>query len=370
MYCVFPLLFIALALWLQQGAPRRPWPLAALAGAVPAVAVVFALPLRELLGLQILSDTFALIPLLRLAQLLNGGVDDVIVLLTVSAVSAAVVFVLLPARFRLVLPLAISIFFVFSTYAVHGAIRSYAAQLDQATNGGDRSWIDRAVGGKGPVDYVYGSGEDYLAEASGLWQAEFWNKTLDDVYNTGLAQPFSLIERPAPLNRGNGRLQAVETPDPLIVSGARLGIAGATLARHGPLVLTRIKPPPRVGMTLEGVYGDGWTGGTAALTQYVAPANRPMRLRVSLSRAAWSGPDVPGHVTLRVGPAVERNGVAAIDQATETSEWTAHAGKSRLFTFDTPRPPYRLEIRVDPTFSPSRLGAVDTRELGVQVAFR
>ena len=370
MYCVFPLLFIALAVWLQQGAPRRPWPLAALAAAVPAAAVVFALPLRELLGLQILSDTFALIPLLGLAQLLDGGVDDVIVLLTVSAVAAAVVFVLLPARFRLVLPLAISIFFVFSTYAVHGAIRSYAAQLDQATNGGDRSWIDRAVGGKGRADYVYGSGDDPTAEGSGLWQAEFWNRTVDDVYNIGIAPPFALVEVPAPLDRGTGRLDAVEPLDPFVVSGARLGLVGTTIARHGPLVLTRIKPPARVGTTVEGIYGDGWTGPAAALTQYVTPGVRRMRLRVGLSRSAWRGEDVSGHVTLRLGPALERDGVATIGRATATREWTAHAGKSRLFTFDTPRPPYRLEIRVDPTFSPSRLGGVDTRELGVQVAFR
>ena len=78
MFCVFPLLFIAFALWLHRGAPRRPWPLAALAAAAPAAAVVFALPLRELLGIGILSDTFALIPLLRLSQILSGGVDTVV----------------------------------------------------------------------------------------------------------------------------------------------------------------------------------------------------------------------------------------------------------------------------------------------------
>jgi hypothetical protein len=120
-------------------------------------------------------------------------------------------------------------------------------------------------------------------------------------------------------------------------------------------------------MTLEGVYADGWTGSAAALTQYVTPGNRPIRLRVLLTRAAWTGPDVPGQVVLRLGPVVTRDGLATIDRVTATGEWTAHSGKSRVFTFQTPPPPYRLELQVSPTFSPSRLGASDTRELGVQL---
>jgi hypothetical protein len=73
---------------------------------------------------------------------------------------------------------------------------------------------------------------------------------------------------------------------------------------------------------------------------------------------------------LRLGPAVARDGVAAIGRVTATGEWTAHSGKSRVFTFETPLPPYRLEVEVTPSFSPSRLGASDTRELGVQLDLR
>jgi hypothetical protein len=76
---------------------------------------------------------------------------------------------------------------------------------------------------------------------------------------------------------------------------------------------------------------------------------------------------VPGQVALRLGPVVTRDGLATIDPVTATGEWIAHSGKSRAFTFQTPPPPYRLELQVSPTFSPSRLGASDTRELGVQL---
>ena len=190
-----------------------------------------------------------------------------------------------------------------SSYAVHGAIRDYAANLQAATSGPDRSWIDNAVPGDQPVDYLYGGADDPAAEASGLWQAEFWNPSLDDVYNIGIAPPYPLIEVSAPLDRGSGRLQAAEPLDRFVVAAARLGIGGIEVARNGQLALYRVDSLPRVRMTIEGLYGDGWTGGRAAFTQYVTPGNRPMRLRVKLSRAAWTGQDVPGRVSLRVGPA-------------------------------------------------------------------
>jgi hypothetical protein len=345
-------------------------PLAVIAAAAPAAAVIVALPLRELLGIGILSDTFGLIPLLRLSQILSGGIGAVELLLTLSAIASALAFILLPARLAALFPLAIAVFFVLSTYAVEGAIRDYAANLEAATSGTDRSWIDRAVGGDQPVDYIYGGADDPGAEASGLWQAEFWNRSLDDVYNIGITSPVGLTEVPAPLDRSNGQLLAAVPPDRFVVAVERLGIAGRVVARHGQLALYRIDPPARVRMTLEGVYADGWTGGAAALTQYVTSGHGPTHLRVKLSRAAWTKRDVPGHVILRLGPAVSRGGMATIERVTATGEWTAHSGKSRVFTFRTPPPPYRLELQVSPTFSPSRLGGSDTRELGVQVDVR
>lgn len=370
MFCVFPLLFIAFVLWLHRGVPRRPWPLTALAAAAPAAAVAFALPLRELLSIGILSDTFALIPLLRLSQILSGGVDTVVLLLTLSAAASAILFVLLPARLTALLPISMAAFFVLSTYAVHGAIRDYAANLQAGTSGPDRAWIDRAVPGDQPVDYLYGGADDPAAEASGLWQAEFWNRSLDDVYNIGIAPPYPLVEVSAPLDRGSGRLRAAEPLDRFVVAAARLGIAGVEVARNGQLAVYRVDSPPRVRMMIEGLYGDGWTGGKAALTQYATPGNRPMPLRVKVSRAAWTGQDVPGRVSLRVGPLAIRDGLPAIDRVTASGEWTAHSGASRVFTFQTPPPPYRLELEVSPTFSPSRFGLADARELGVQLDVR
>jgi hypothetical protein len=46
-----------------------------------------------------------------------------------------------------------------------------------------------------------------------------------------------------------------------------------------------------------------------------------------------------------------------------------HRLEQRSFTFETPRPPIRAIVHVDPTFSPSQFGQVDTRQLGAQVSF-
>jgi hypothetical protein len=371
-FCLFPLLFVALALWLCRGAPRRPWPLAAVAAAAPAAAVLFALPLRSLLGIQILSDTFALIPLLRLSQLLSGGVDTVEVVLGLAVVAAALAFLFIPARFAAVLPLAIAGFFAVSSYSVHRAMRDYALGLAAGTQEADRSWIDRALGPTQRVDYLYGGGEDTWHEANVFWQLELWNRSLDDIYNIGVEPQAGVVEVKASIDRATGRLTLLPQdvpPGRYAVAAERLGIAGKILARNGDLALYRLSPPARLRQAREGVYSDAWIGSEAAFTQYTTPGNRPTQLRLTVSREAWGGPDVPGRVAVRLGTVAARDGRAAIGNELESRTWVAHSGKAHTFTLRTPRPPFRVELKVSPTFSPRQFGLTDDRQLGVQVAF-
>jgi hypothetical protein len=44
-------------------------------------------------------------------------------------------------------------------------------------------------------------------------------------------------------------------------------------------------------------------------------------------------------------------------------------GERARFVLRTPPPPFRVEVTVSPTFSPSDFGFVDQRDLGAQVAF-
>jgi hypothetical protein len=56
-----------------------------------------------------------------------------------------------------------------------------------------------------------------------------------------------------------------------------------------------------------------------------------------------------------------------IGRVTDSGTWTAHSREQHLFRFEVTAP-FRVEISVDPTFSPFEFGIGDNRQLGVQVA--
>jgi hypothetical protein len=86
---------------------------------------------------------------------------------------------------------------------------------------------------------------------------------------------------------------------------------------------------------------------------------------VTLSRAAWRVPDVPGHVRVQLIPLSGPRKGAAI----ATRRWTLHSGGGHAFTLRTPTTPFVVAVHVDPTFSPSQFGSPDTRQLGAQIQF-
>ena len=50
-----------------------------------------------------------------------------------------------------------------------------------------------------------------------------------------------------------------------------------------------------------------------------------------------------------------------------TGSWTAHSGQEQRFRFRVTTP-FKLEVTVDPTFSPAEFGESDARQLGVRLA--
>ena len=94
MFFLAPLLFLAFVLWLDRGLPRPPV-LGLVAAAVPAL-LLFALPLGSLLNVSIYSDTFGLIPFLRLSERIPGGIPEARHFLVVGGIAAAIAFLLWP----------------------------------------------------------------------------------------------------------------------------------------------------------------------------------------------------------------------------------------------------------------------------------
>jgi hypothetical protein len=370
MFSVAPLLFLALGLWLARGLPRPPL-LTAFAALTPA-ALLFALDLKSLLNIGILSDTFGLIPLLRLSGRFEGGVESVETLLWIGGFAAALAFALLPRRVAsVVLPAGVAVLLVFFSYSVFDSVRDHSQATLGLTSPANPSWVDERIGPRSNAVFIFGATPDPLAEGQVMWQTEFWNRSVGPVYTLGAGDP-GLPASPSTFDALSGRIlpQASGGDSTMIryaIAPTSMQLAGTVLAQQGGLLLYRIDPPFKLATHLGGVYPDGWMGDFAALTNYATPRGSS-RLNVRVTREGWAGPSPPGQVTINIGPLADVGGQPGIGKVIASRTWTVRSGMARSFTFPTPGTSYRLEIRVEPTFSPTDYGLTDPRQLGAQVA--
>jgi len=333
--------------------------------------LLVTIPLVSLLNPSIYSDTFGLIPLLRLSEKLSGGAPFVKKLLIAGGVVGGLLFAFTPRRYAApVLVAVVGVFLVMTSYSVHGAIRDYARNL--AGNTGvlaDPTWIDNRANGR-DVAVLYGNASDTFTEAVSLWEAEFWNRRLDRVYTFGTAEPVGLPESAVSVNPVNGRLT---TTDPAVqrelnatrefVSDPATQLASTTSDVNGPLAFYAAVPPPRIASSSSGIAGDGWMSSDATYTSFSGPSRG--KVAVVLSRAAWRGPDVPGHVKVTIA---RRRG-SSPGKPIATRTFTIHSGKTRKLLLPAPAGPYTVSVHIAPTFSPSQFGQSDTRQLGATVYF-
>lgn len=366
-----PLFLLALLLWIAKGLPRPPL-LTAAAAFVPAVLLV-SLPLESLLNVSATSDTFALLPLLRLTSILDGGTSDVRILLALGALAAALSFLMLPKRFAAwLLPAGIAVLFALTSYSVFGSSRVQGGATRAAPGVGDVNWIDDLLGSDSEVVFVNDQGLD--GDPHTLWQTEFWNRSVHPVLN--LAAPFDVLGQPATLDQATGRIAAVdegvqdEAADArFAVAPGTLRLAGRELARPGKLVLYRVDQPLRLARATGGLYADNWTADKASLTQYATPGGRPSVLRLGLERPKIGVPLDPARVQLSLGTLKVDDGAHSIGRLLARRTVTVPVGTRRVVEIPVP-PRFRLELSVSPAFSPAALGvSTDSRVLGVRTTF-
>jgi len=361
MFPAAALLLIALAAWLGRGAPR-PRLLIVVAAVLPAL-VLLALPLSRLLNESLTSDTFGLIPLYRLSTKFSGGEPLVRKLMIAGGILGSLMFVFVPRRFAApVLVAAVAVYFVLSSYSVHGTIRDYSRNLAAGTGVLTApTWVDDHVDGQ-DAGALFGTSTDYFQEAVALWEMEFWNRHLGTVYTLGTAEPVTFPETLVRFDSKSGRLTAGAgsglAGTHFLVTSHGTDLAGTARGDNGPFELYELSPPPRIATSTAGIYADGWAGSDASFTDY-AP-KRAGKIRVIVSRALWSGADVPGHVTVSITPAA---------RGPAEQRFVIHARKSRVVTLATPQRPFTVKVHISPTFSPSQFGSPDVRQLGAQVVF-
>jgi hypothetical protein len=367
MFVVAPLFFLAFALWLARGLPR-PIVLTAVAVLAPA-ALLLTLDLKSLLNIGILSDTFGLIPLLRLSSAVDGDLDTVRLLMLAGGLVAALAFALIPRRIAaVVLPSTVALFLAVSSTFVFDSIRDHSRATLGLTSPADPSWIDDRIGRGSAAAFLYGTTADPYAEGQVMWQTEFWNRSVGTIYALGVPDPASLPANAATFDPLTGRIMPTDGAPTAVrytVVPTTLQVNGRLLAQEGRLALYRVEPPLQLASHLGGVYADGWMGGFAALTHY---ADRgPSHVLVRISREGWGAESPPGQVEIKAGPMVVVGGQPTVGEPAVTKTWTVRSGRAKSFVLPTPKPPLRVEIRISPTFSPSDYGEPDPRELGAQL---
>ncbi|MEX0817399.1 MAG: hypothetical protein WD027_08125 [Gaiellales bacterium] len=372
MFHVAPLCFVALVLWLARGAPR---PLIATTAAVLApLGLIAYLAVENPLGLFVLSDAFSLISVVELGEEVGGSWQWWVVGAGAALLAAA--FVALPKR---MLPLILA-------PAVAGGLLSMSVVTYQRLTlhselvrgvpvvGDEVSWVDRALGRDARVGFLFTSSVDPQA----LWQTEFWNRSIGPVFNLGIREPGHLPETFTSIDPGTGELvpfpglptAAGSADADYILTPRNHSVRGTIAAQRGPWTVYLVDPPLRLAETTDGIGSDGWMGADASYTNF-AETDGAGRVGVRLSRFAWLGEDVPGRIRIRIGElGLDSSGAASIQRVTDTKTGVIHSGGEETFLLDTPQSAFRVEIHIEPTFSPSDFGFDDPRELGAVVAFQ
>ena len=363
MMCIFPLLMIALALWLDRGLPR-PRRITAIAVAITA-ALVALLPFGFLYQTSPSTETWAVLLPAETIVRLPRGAEDVQTVIMITLAMILLIFGIVRTRIAIVLvPLLVLGYFAFSESSVVRALeRTSTAYRAAPSVGLDADWLDRSIPVGEQVGFVtgstLGSNDDQLI----LWQTGFFNRT-----------PLTVIPWGANMsvNSATGALAAADG-SPLVlpryvILPASYQLVGRTLNDRGVFILQEPAKPYRLAHSSQGIYADGWTGPSATIDVYDVSTPAPLTLKVNLNRFYVYTPDSAAKVTVRVGRLVTlTDGSVGIASVETSRTWEAHNGTETNFELPIPAPPIRIEIIVDPPFSPADFGLGDARQLGVRV---
>ena len=230
-------------------------------------------------------------------------------------------------------------------------------------------WVEEETGGKSVV--VVGQ---QVADPTNVWLTEFFNPSIRKMWSLDGTAPGPGPILTPDLVAADGTL----TPPP--GTDYALGINGVELQapiveRRGTTTLYRLDGGPlKLGSAVTGLYSDGWIGdrdgngvAEAAYTRYDVSRDGPGFALVKLSRVAWCGGDVPGKAIVKIGPvAIGEDRQPTLNEVTETQVKTVHQCVTTPFLLPAPNVPWRVEVTIEPTFSPHDLDPEnsDRRQLG------
>jgi glycosyltransferase involved in cell wall biosynthesis len=271
LFYVAPLFLIALLAWIERGLPRPPR--ATATAAVLAAALPGAIPYYHLIDTPAESDTLALLPLWWLQETIVG-LDTIPVLVVAAAAVIGLLFLSISARYALVLPAVVLLWFAFATERIerfdHGFPKASVGALYQGISGPRRDWVDAAVGRHADVAFVF-SGTDVTHHPDVLWENEFYNRSIGPVYDLRGPSMGGLPETRV-TQRADGVLLADGQPvrHAYVLSEESVGLGGAVIARDEGkgMALRRTDGLVRIRYRVRGLYpNDTWSGRQVSYTR-------------------------------------------------------------------------------------------------------
>ena len=363
MYCVFPVIFIGMALWLSRALPR-PRRVAAVAAAI-AGGLVFVIPFSYLYQRAPSTETWAIVLPDFLTHDLKGGSDDVTILIVVGVALALLTFGSAKPRLALYLApvLLIGYFVVSQTVILHTLHKVSADYRNAPSLGADADWLDRALPDGGDVLFFTGSTLGTSTDQVILWETGFFNKNQFTAAPWGTNMKF------------DATTDALTQPDgsPLVlpkyvVTPAAVQLVGRVVSDRGAFILQEPTKPYRMLRTTSGLFADGWSGPTATIDMYANdPTTSTIALSLSRNVAGVQAPTT--NVTVTIGALVALpNGTVGLAKTSVTKTVSVGATTTTDVTLTVPSAPFRITIVTETPFTQSDLGIPDPRQLGVRVA--
>jgi hypothetical protein len=267
MFYVAPLFLIALLVWIDRGLPRPS--VATTVAVAVAAALPGALPYADLIGLSAVSDTIALLPLWTLSD--SGiGLQNIGLVVVCASILAGLLFLVVPRRYALVLPLLVLAYFAISQKPIEGKQRTASiGSLFAGITVPQRDWIDRAVGPHADVVAIWSGNTDRYA----IWENEIFNRSVGTIYDTGEPLAGDLPETPLRTDRLTG-LMRTSNGKPVraayVLTDGTVSLQGRVVARdeRKGMLLYAVHGPLRQTTRVEGLYPqDTWSGRTVTYTR-------------------------------------------------------------------------------------------------------
>ncbi len=374
---IAPLLFVGTAMFFERPLVRW-W---AVAGAAGVTLAALLLSHQYKLDVRIYSDAPGF-SILQAANRAYGWTPERarVLLLVVLALSVLVLFLprLLSRGLR---PVLAVVALLVLTWTVAGQMSAASASntfSQELSDDIDRpfDWIDRATGGA-PTLYL----GQRLTDFNGIWQLEFWNRSLEYIWSTdGSAPGPGPTLTPDLIDLRTGAITPTPKPVEYVVTDPGIDLVGEAIERHAHRAagtttywrLTRVEYPLRLQNATRGVSQDGWAERQSDYSQFSTPGDLAGFAVVRVHREAWGGDDVPARVTIRVGALrLGRNKQPALGPVTDRCVFTINRLEDRTFLLRTPAPPFHVDVRISKTFVPQELDPSysDTRRLGAQLEY-